>query len=291
MAAAVSVAVIGTGRMGAAIARRLGGGDAEMVLYNRTTETVSAIAAELGSTVAVTAREAAAAADVCLVSLADDEAVRAIYDGPDGLVAGLRPGTVVCDTSTIDPSTVRALASLVGERGAILLDTPVSGSVPVVERGELTIMVGGDAGALEHARPVLERISKAIFHVGDQGAGAAMKLVVNGAVHALNIALSEALVLAEKAGLDRSATYDVLESSAVGAPFVSYKRQAFLRPEETAVAFSLRLVAKDQELIDRLAHRVGARMQQADANRRLVGEAVAAGLGDGDMSAIATFLR
>jgi 3-hydroxyisobutyrate dehydrogenase-like beta-hydroxyacid dehydrogenase len=291
MAAAVSVAVIGTGRMGAAIARRLGGGDAEMVLYNRTTETVSAIAAELGSTVAVTAREAAAAADVCLVSLADDEAVRAIYDGPDGLVAGLRPGTVVCDTSTIDPSTVRALASLVGERGAILLDTPVSGSVPVVERGELTIMVGGDAGALEHARPVLERISKAIFHVGDQGAGAAMKLVVNGAVHALNIALSEALVLAEKAGLDRSATYDVLESSAVGAPFVSYKRQAFLRPEETAVAFSLRLVAKDQELIDRLAHRVGARMQQADANRRLVGEAVAAGLGDDDMSAIATFLR
>jgi 3-hydroxyisobutyrate dehydrogenase-like beta-hydroxyacid dehydrogenase len=277
--------------MGAAMARRLGARGIEVVVYNRTTETASAIAAELGSTSVATAREAAAAADVCLVSLADDDAVRATCDGMDGLVAGLRSGTVVCETSTIDPSTVRALAPLVAERGASLLDTPVSGSVTLVERGELTIMVGGDADALERARPVLERISKAIFHLGDLGAGAAMKLVVNGAVHALNIAVSEALVLAEKAGLDRSATYDVLESSAVGAPFVSYKRQAFLRPDETPVAFSLRLVAKDQELIERLAQRVGVRMEQADANRRLVGEAMAAGLGEEDMSAIAKFLR
>ena len=118
-------------------------------------------------------------------------------------------------------------------------------------------MVGGDQSALDRARPVLDAFAKSIFHLGDVGAGATMKLVVNSLVHSLNVAVSEALVLAEKAGLDRETVYDIFEAGAAGAPYVKYKRAAFLRPGEVPVAFSLDLVAKDQELIGDLAQQAG----------------------------------
>jgi 3-hydroxyisobutyrate dehydrogenase-like beta-hydroxyacid dehydrogenase len=277
--------------MGAAMVRRLRVADVDLVVYNRTHETAAELAARSGATARTTARQAVNEADVCLVSLADDAAVRATYAGVDGLVAGLRPGVVVCETSTVSPATVRGLADAVTERGATLLDCPVSGSVPVVERGELTVMAGGDVLALDRARPVLDILATRVFHLGGLGSGATMKLAVNALVHALNVSLSEALVLAEKAGLDREKAYDVFEASAVGAPFVRYKRAAYLDPEGVPVAFSLELVAKDQGLIHDLAADVGARMDQAEANRVLVAAAVAAGLGQRDMSALAGFLR
>ena len=285
------VALLGTGRMGAAMVRRLRIADVDLLIYNRTRETAESVAARSGARTARTAAEAVEEADVCLVSLADDAAVQATYAGPDGLVAGLRPGTVVCETSTVSPATVRELSGRVSERGATLLDCPVSGSVPLVERGELTVMVGGDEAALSRVRPVLDILATRVFRLGDVGAGAVMKLVVNSLVHALNVSLSEAFVLAEKAGLDREQVYDVFEASAVGAPFVRYKRAAFLDPAGTPVAFSLDLVAKDQTLIGALAADVDARMDQAETNRRLVAEAVTAGLGQRDMSALAAYLR
>ena len=285
------VAVVGTGRMGAAMVGRLRAGGVDVVAYNRTRARAEAVASRQGATVAATAREAVDAADVVLVSLADDAALRAAYSGADGLLAGVRPGAVICDTSTVAPATVRELAPAVAERGGSLLDVPVSGSVPLVERGELTVMVGGDRPALEVAWPVLDRLARAIFHLGEVGAGATMKLVVNSAIFALNAAVSEAVVLAERAGVDREATYDVLAASAVGAPYVHYKRDAFVRPDETPVAFSLDLVAKDQELIDALAESVGASMPQGDATRDLVAAAIATGLGAQDMSALAAYLR
>jgi 3-hydroxyisobutyrate dehydrogenase-like beta-hydroxyacid dehydrogenase len=241
--------------------------------------------------VADSARVAAESAEVCLVSLADDAAVMATYLDDNGLIAGLQPGAVVCDASTVAPSTVRSLAPLVAHKEAILLDTPVLGSVSVVESGTLIVMVGGDQSALDRARPVLETFAKSIFHLGDVGAGATIKLVVNSLVHSLNVAVSEALVLAEKAGLDRETVYDIFEAGAVGAPYVKYKREAFLKPGEVPVAFSLGLVAKDQELIHALAELTGTRMDQAEASRQLVAEAVQAGLGERDTSEVATFLR
>jgi 3-hydroxyisobutyrate dehydrogenase-like beta-hydroxyacid dehydrogenase len=278
--------------MGAAMARRIAGAGHELTLYNRTSSTAQSLADGVGAAVAATARAAVAHAEVVLVSLADDAAVEATYTGGDGLIAGLAEAAVVCDTSTVDPDTPRRLAALAAERGVAMLDTPVSGSVPLIERGELTVLAGGDAGALDRARPVLESFASTIFHLGDVGSGAVMKLVVNSVVHALNAAVSEAVVLAEKAGIDRATTYDVLESSAVAAPFVTYKRPAFVDPESTAVAFSLALVAKDYDLIARLADGVGASMRQADSTRSLVARAIAdADLGDADMAALATYLR
>lgn len=285
------VAVVGTGRMGAAMAGRLAAAGHDVVVFNRSRDKAEAVASAHGVAVADTARSAVQEAAVVVVSLADDAAVRATYLGEDGLVAGLSEGAVVADTSTVDPETVRALAPSVEAAGAALVDTPVSGSVSTVEAGKLLVMAGGDEGALDRARPALESFASSVVHLGPIGAGATMKLVVNAVVHALDAAVSEALVLAERAGLDREAAYDVLRASAVGAPFVTYKREAFLRPEEAPVAFALDLVAKDLDLAAALAARVGAPMAQLATNRELVGRAVAAGLGGADMSALAVHLR
>ncbi|HEU4399281.1 MAG TPA: NAD(P)-dependent oxidoreductase [Actinomycetota bacterium] len=286
-----TVAVVGAGRMGGAMVGTLRRAGIEVLVFNRTRAKAEAVAAATGARVAGTAAEAAGAAGVVISSLADDAAVQDAYGGPEGVAAGLRPGAVVLESSTIDPRTVRALRPLVEERGAALLDAPVSGSVMLVERGELTVMVGGEAAALERTRPVLDVLAANVFHVGELGAGATMKLVVNAILHGLNLALSEGLVLAERAGVARTAAYEVLASSAVAAPFVHYKRAAFERPAETPVAFSLDLVAKDLDLALGLAERTGATMEQAATNRRVVRAAIAAGLGGADLSALATYLR
>jgi 3-hydroxyisobutyrate dehydrogenase/2-hydroxy-3-oxopropionate reductase len=273
--------------MGAAMVGRLVGAGHEVTVYNRT----AARAEGLGAPVARTAAEAVAGAEVVIVSLADDAAVRAAYRGEDGIVAGLGTGAIVCDTSTIAPATVRQLAADVAARGASMLDTPVSGSVALVQRGELTVLVGGSGEALERARPALAAFGSRIVHLGEQGAGATMKLVVNSVVHALNQAVAEALVLAERAGVDRAAAYDVFTNSAIAAPFVQYKREAYVHPESAPVAFALDLVAKDLRLIGELAGSVAAHMPQLAANASTVDAAVQSGFGDRDMSALAQYLR
>lgn len=282
-----SVAVVGTGRMGAAMVGRLLTAGHRLTVYNRT----AGRAASLGAPVAATPRAAVADAEFVVVSLTDDEAVRAVYTGDDGIIAGLRPGAVVLESSTISPSTVRDLAADVAVRGAVVLDTPVSGSVALVERGELTVLVGGDPSVLDRARPVLGAFASRVMHLGGVGSGAVMKLVVNSVVHGLNQALAEALVLAERAGVDRVAAYDVFTASAVSAPFVQYKREAYVDPETATVAFALDLVAKDLRLIGDLARSVGARMPQLAANAVVVDEAVRQGYGDRDLSALAELLR
>ena len=285
------VAVVGAGRMGAAMVGTLRRAGVEVLVFNRTRSKAEEVAEATGARVAATAREAAAEAQVVVSSLADDAAVGAAYTGGDGIVAGLRPGAVVCEASTIDPGTVQRLRPLVEDRGASLLDTPVSGSVSTVEAGQLTIMVGGDPAVLERVRPVLDPLAKQIFHVGALGSGAVMKLTVNSVLHGLNLALAEGLVLAEKAGVDRATAYEVFAASVIAAPFVHYKREAFEHPGRPPVAFSLGLVANDHDLILALAEVAGAAMEQAATNHQVVRAAVAAGLGDHDLSELATYLR
>jgi 3-hydroxyisobutyrate dehydrogenase-like beta-hydroxyacid dehydrogenase len=287
----LAVAVVGMGRMGAAMAARLRWAGVDVVVFNRTPSKARQVAEATGARVATTAAEAAAAAPVVLVSLADDQAVTSTYQGEAGLAVGVGAGTVVADTSTVDPRTVAAMARLLADRGARLVDAPVSGSVPGVRQGTLTVLAGGDAADLDRVRLTLDVLARQIFHVGPSGAGAVMKLAVNTLVHGLNQALSEALVLAEKAGVERGTAYDVIAASVAGAPFVRYKRPAFEHPDTTPVAFTLDLVAKDLALAFALAERVGARLPQATANSEAVAAALAAGLGDRDMSALAEALR
>ena len=260
----------------------------DVVVWNRDRAKAHDVAGASGAELAASPNEALASAEVAITSLADDAAVEDVYADA---AEGFRPGQVVLEMSTIAPQTVLGIASQVQARGATLLDSPVSGSVPVVERGELLIMVGGDADALERARQVLEALSAKVIHVGDLGAGATMKLAVNALVHGLGVALAESLVLAERAGVERSTAYEVFASGAAAAPFVLYKRAAFELPDETPVAFRLDLVAKDLDLILALAERVGAPMPQAVSNRDEIGSALAAGLGERDMSVLAEYLR
>ena len=204
------------------------------MLWNRTESAARALAEEVSARVAAEPRAAVGDSDVALTMLADRSAVEAVYRAPGGILEGVHDGLVLLDMSTVEPEVARGLAPEVAARGGRLLDAPVSGSVSLAEQGKLTVMVGGDAAALERARPVLDSLAARVFHLGPTGAGAAMKLAVNAVIFGLNVALSEALVLAERAGVDREAAYDVLQASAVGAPYVTYKRAAFLHPEATA---------------------------------------------------------
>ena len=285
------VAILGTGRMGSAMARALVRDGHQVTLCNRTPDRAVALAAEIGCVAVATPREAAADAEVIISMVADDAAVRELYRGPDGVLAGLTPGSVAVDSSTVLPSVVRELAPQVRERGAAILDAPVSGSVSLAEAGQLTLMVGGEAADLERARPVLESIAGRIFHLGALGSGATIKLAVNAAILGLNEAIAEALVLAERSGVDRARAYEVFAASAVAAPYVQYKQAAFLQPDETPVAFSLELAAKDMAHILALADAVGARMPQAELNRSMLLEAASHGRGGADLSAVASHLR
>jgi 3-hydroxyisobutyrate dehydrogenase-like beta-hydroxyacid dehydrogenase len=286
-----SVAVLGTGRMGSAMARRLASQGAQVVVFNRTRSKADELARRIGATAAATAADAVARADVLITMVADEDAVRNLYRQPHGVLEGLSERTVAVDMSTVLPDSIRSLENDVRARGAGILDAPVSGSVPLVEAGTLTILVGGEPSDLDRARPVLEAMSRRIFHLGRLGAGATMKLAVNAIVFALGGALSEALVLAEKAGVDRAVAYDVFADSTVASPFVGYKRDAFVTPETAPVGFSVDLARKDLRLILELAQRVGAPMAQAEVNLAQLGATAADVGGELDFAALAEHLR
>jgi len=286
-----AVGVLGVGRMGGSMARALATAGFEVVCWNRTPATAAALAAELGGRAVPRPADVAAAADVCVSMLADGPAVEAVYRGPDGLLAGARLGNVLVDASTVPPSTIRRFEAAARTAGAGLLDAPVSGSVTLAQSGSLTIMVGGEAADLERARPVLNALAKTVFHLGPLGSGAAMKLAVNAVIFGLNEALAEGLVLAEAAGIDRTLAYDVLAASAAGAPFVGYKRAAFLEPDATPVAFALDLAAKDLRLISALAAEIGVGMPQATTNAAVIAAASGRDRGGRDFSTVAVHLR
>jgi 3-hydroxyisobutyrate dehydrogenase-like beta-hydroxyacid dehydrogenase len=286
-----TAAILGTGRMGSAIAERLARQGVDVVLYNRTRDRCDVLADRIGCAVASTPAEAASRAEVVISMVAEDAAVRALHEGPDGVPAGIRAGSVVVDMSTVLPDTIRAIAPAIEARGAGALDAPVSGSVTSTLAGELSIMVGGSAENLERARPVLAHLARRIFHMGELGSGAAMKLAVNTVIYGLNGAVSEALVLAERNGIERSLAYDVLANSAVGAPYLQYKRAAFVEPDATPVAFALELAEKDLRLIGELAARSGTAIPQATINLEAIRAAERSVGADADFASLARHLR
>ena len=287
----LSVAILGCGRMGSAMAERLVSQGVTVVLYNRSPDRADALAARIGATVAAHPAEAAHDTDVTISMVADDDAVRDLYDGPDGVAAGIRAGSVALDMSTVLPATMRTVAPSLKSRGAGVLDAPVSGSVASALGGELTIMVGGEADDLERVRPVLDRLARRVFHLGPLGSGAAMKLAVNTLIFGLNQCVAEGLVLAERSGIDRALAYDVLAASAAGAPMLGYKRANFVEPETAPVAFSLALADKDLRLIAQLAEASATAMPQATTNLAVIRAAERSMGEETDFSMVASHLR
>lgn len=286
-----TVAVLGMGRMGSAMAGALARAGLDLIVQNRTHARAQTVAIELGCRAVRTPAEAAAGADITITMLADDDAVRDAFLGPDGLAAGAHRDGVLVDMSTVMPDTIRSVEAAVRATGSGLLDAPVSGSVALAQGGQLTIMVGGDQADLEAARPALDALAKTVFHLGPLGSGAAMKLAVNTVIFGLNGAVAEGLVLAEAAGVERALAYDVIAGGAVGAPYVIYKTAAFVDPIGTPVAFAMKLADKDLRLIEESAARLGVELPQTRATHQLIEEAVAHGRADDDFSAIAVELR
>jgi 3-hydroxyisobutyrate dehydrogenase-like beta-hydroxyacid dehydrogenase len=277
--------------MGRRMAANVAGAGFPTLLYNRTRATAEELARETGALVADSPADTAARSDVVVTMLSDPEAVLSVYDGPQGILQGLASGAVAIDMGTTGPELVLNLAEQAAARGAGFVDAPVSGSVAFAESGSLTLMVGGDQSDVERVLPVLRAMGSSIFHLGGIGAGAAMKLAVNAVVYGLCQALSEALVLAERAGIERAKAYEVFAASAVAAPFVHYRRQEFEQPGLPPVAFRLALAKKDMDLILSLATRSGTVTPQAEINQATLRQAMEAGWSDHDVSAVAEFLR
>jgi 3-hydroxyisobutyrate dehydrogenase-like beta-hydroxyacid dehydrogenase len=285
------VAFLGLGRMGRPMAVNVRKAGFDLVVWNRTAEKATEFAASHGATAAASPAEAAAAADVVISMLADDAAVIDAHAGEHGTFSALRTGAVAVDMSTVALDTVRELAKRANERRTAFLDAPVSGSVKAAADATLTIMAAGPAAAVDLVRPVLGSMGDPVVHMGESGMGAAMKLSVNAVVHALNGALSEALVLAERSGIDRRAAYEVYLNSAIAAPFVHYRQAAFEQPGEVPVAFRLALAGKDLRNALQLAAGVGADLPHTAAALEVLERAAAAGFGEDDESAVAQYLR
>ena len=284
------VAVLGTGRMGAAMARRVALAGHGLTVWNRTAAAAQAVVDALppgAATVAATPADAVRGRQVVLSVLAAGDVTRAVLLDSQ-VLAALGPDCVVCDLATSGVQTAHALASGLEDAGALFIDAPVSGSVPAVEAGTLLVMASGDPKAIDAARGVLGSFARRVLSVGPVGAGQAMKLVVNLVVHDLNAAVSEALQLAESAGITREDAYEVLAESVVGAPFVLYKRAAFLDPA-TPVAMSLDLVLKDLGLICELADELHVPNPVTKATLGVVAVACDSGHGSLDMAALSRF--
>ena len=286
-----AVAFLGIGTMGAPMAANLVAAGHDVTVWNRTGAVAHAFVEEHGGRAAESAAEAVAGIEIVISMLADDAALLDVYLGDGGVADALPETALAIDMSTISPGTVATLHDRLAERGIPLVDAPVSGSVAAATAASLTIMAAGEPGAVERATPVLADLGTPVVAIGPSGAGSSMKLAVNAVLHSLNGAVSEALVLAEKAGIDRADAYGVFLESAIAAPFVTYRQTSFEDPDGSPVAFALGLAAKDLRLAIELADARGARLPQARANLDVLNQAMDAGFVDRDETALAQYLR
>ena len=241
-----TVAFIGLGAMGSAMARNLLQAGHALRLWNRSADKANAVAGDGGGRAVVCATPALATQGAAFVvsMVADDEATRSVMLGTDGVVAAAAPGTVIIDCSTNTPAMVREVARAAETRGVAHLDAPVSGSIAQARARELVFMVGGPADALERARPVLEAMGRMICHMGASGSGATIKLINNMLSATVSAALAESMAVAEAAGLDPQATLAVLGEGAAGSRLVRTKIPKMTSRDFTP-QFQLALMEKD----------------------------------------------
>jgi 3-hydroxyisobutyrate dehydrogenase-like beta-hydroxyacid dehydrogenase len=190
-----------------------------------------------------TPREVAEAAEIVFTSVPDDDVLETVASGNDGILAGLGADQIWVDMSTVSPRASRALAERVHSRGAAMLDAPVSGSVPQVQSGTLTIMVGGDEHAYARVEPVLRELGTPT-HVGENGQGLALKLAINISLAVQMLAFAEGLLLAERSGIDRGLAIDVMTQSPIGSPMLKARAPLLLDLPDTAW-FDIGLMQKD----------------------------------------------
>ncbi len=275
---------IGLGAMGSRMARRLLDAGYPVVGYNRTAAKAAPLVAA-GMKLAPSPREVAEAADVVFSMVSNTEALEAIAHGAVGVLAGLRAGTTWLEMSTVSPSATRRVAEAAAARGATLLDAPVSGSAITIEQGQLSFMVGGDPAALERVREYLLAIGPTITHVGPLGLAATMKIATNLGLAIQMLAFSEAVLLAEKAGIARERAVETLLKSVVASPMLKY-RGPFVLGMPAEALFNVPMMQKDLELALELGHRLGVPLPTTALTQSMLTAARALGLGQHDFAVV-----
>jgi 2-hydroxy-3-oxopropionate reductase len=287
----MSIGFVGLGIMGGPMAANLARAGYPLVVHNRSRSKVEQFVAEhQRAEAAATPKEVAERTDVVLTMLPDSPDVEQVYLGEDGVIAGTRAGQLLIDMSSIAPSVARAVASAASEVGASALDAPVSGGDVGAREGTLSIMVGGAADAFERARPLFDVMGRTIVRLGEAGTGQTAK-ACNQILVAVTIeAVSEALVLASKAGVDPDRLIEVLSGGLAGNRVMEVRRRNFLEHDFTP-GFKLALHHKDLGIALRTARELGVYVPATAMVDQMLAALEAAGDGGLDHSALLTVIE
>lgn len=285
------VAILGVGKMGAAMAKELAANNHDVILWNRTIEkAVSLVNSLPNTTVANSIGEALEVSDFAICMFVSGEVTEDSLLGNPSVLKNANKSIIIVDMGTSGVESAKKLGHAIKSAGLKFVDAPVSGSIATIAAHQLLVMASGENSDISKIEPVLLSFSKKILNVGEIGAGQVMKLAVNLIVHSLNAAVSESISLASSAGVSLEKIYEVFEESVIAAPFVKYKKSAFLDPA-TPVAMRIDTVVKDLTLIKDFGTQQGLALEATGAVANLYKSAVAAGAGAEDMAALARHLH
>lgn len=254
---------IGLGHMGVPMASNLLAAGFKVNAYNRTPEKTTALQ-QAGAVILNSPKEVVAQSDVIFLMLTDGNAIRSVLAEKNGVLEAIKPGKVVVDMSTISPEDSAAFAKMVANQGGQYLDAPVSGSVPAAKGRQLVILVGGEKGALETCQPCFDVLGKETIHFGPNGKGSSAKLTINLLLGVMTQGYAEALLFAEKSGVDKEKMLDMISKSALNSPFFQLKKAMF-SANEFPSAFMIELMSKDLGLIKGEANRMKTVLPLAEA--------------------------
>lgn len=284
---AIEVGVIGLGAMGAPMARHLADAGMLAVLWNRTPSMAEALAKETGASVADSPEQLAAGCNVILTCVSADHDLLGVVDQ---LLPGVKPGSVLVDTSTVSPATARQIAASLESLGAGFVDAPVSGGVEGAKKGTLSVMAGGDTANISRIMPVLEAISATVTHMGPVGAGQATKAVNQVMVAGIAEAVCEALALGEKLNLPSERLISVVSAGAAGSWFLNHRGRTMM-DNRFDVGFKLSLLLKDLLICQVLAQDLDISLPTVEAAIRDYRKLVELGDGDNDISGLIRLKR
>ncbi len=285
----MKIALVGLGRMGSAMSARLLETGCEVTAWDRNAGAMQAAAAR-GVQLATSPRAVAAAGDIVISIITEDHGVRSLFRGEQGFLEGDVTGKLFIEMSTLQPMTAHELAPEVAAAGARLIDSPVLGSIPTVREGKLVALVGGSVENLEHARPVLEKLTRKIVHMGGNGAGYAMKLAVNLGFAAFIQATGESLALGEREGLKLPQMLDVLGEALTANSWLARKK-GLLLGEPDDITLDIRTLRKDIMSAVATGALRGTSLPLTTGVLASLSSAVANGWGDKDVGELARFFR